>query len=321
MTIELERALFLALAEQSSLSLPKWCEAQGISYEVGEKVFDTIQAQGGFYTREGEWIDRISPYTPLNQEAISTRLQACEIPVVVEVLFDTDSTNKAVLAVDPLDSAALCVAEKQSSGRGRQGREWSSPLGRSLYFSLRYPFKLDDYARLSPLSLQVGMDLVEVLRAFGIDANLKWPNDIWVQGEKLAGILLETFPREGSVMVVIGIGLNNHTMRETLSASYNATSCETLLGTPLDRNSMAALLAQKLYESCERIAQGESLRIDERWPDYSALLNTRVKVISGDSVIYGQELGVDGDGALQFMDEDGKLHSIYSGELSLRPAE
>src|SRR5699024_2372240 len=93
----------------------------------------------------------------------------------VEVLFDTDSTNKAVLAVDPLDSAALCVAEKQSSGRGRQGREWSSPLGRSLYFSLRYPFKLDDYARLSLLSLQVGMDLVEVLRAFGIDANLKWP--------------------------------------------------------------------------------------------------------------------------------------------------
>jgi len=126
----------------------------------------------------------------------------------VEVLEEIDSTNTELMrraraaALDPV----LLVAERQTAGRGRLGRGWHSQAGQSLTFSLGLSLAPRSW---SGLSLVVGLSLAEQLHA---DVRLKWPNDLWLMGRKLGGILVETAghadEREGPRSVVIGVGIN-----------------------------------------------------------------------------------------------------------------
>ena len=129
--------------------------------------------------------------------------------VAVEVVHETGSTNADLLArAASLTEPLLLVAEHQTAGRGRAGRSWlSSPEG-SLTFSLAWRFEGGPQALIG-LPLAIGVALAETLAGLGVQVQLKWPNDVLKDGDKLAGILVETQSAPGGgIWAVTGIGLN-----------------------------------------------------------------------------------------------------------------
>src|SRR5690606_37620720 len=134
----------------------------------------------------------------------------------LEVLFSVDTTNAWLLQQVRQqrrwledNGCAVCLAERQTAGRGRRGRAWVSPFGSNLYFTMAQNFQGGALA-LEGLRLVVGVSVVEALAGLGIKGlGLKWPNDVFCQGSKVAGILLEmNGDVSGECQVVIGIGLN-----------------------------------------------------------------------------------------------------------------
>jgi BirA family biotin operon repressor/biotin-[acetyl-CoA-carboxylase] ligase len=227
----------------------------------------------------------------------------------VEVLPAVDSTNSELMRrakagrLDPV----LLVAEQQTAGRGRLGRTWHSGASGSLTFSLGLPLAPENW---SGLSLAVG---VSVARSLHRGLRLKWPNDIWLEDRKLAGILIETASFGASRLAVIGIGIN---VRARAGAGLSiAPAClqELLpeLGAPavLLRIVPALVQALLLFE-----AQGFAPFLAEF--NKRDLLRGRAVVLS--DATSGEAAGVDGTGALLVHTSAG-MKAITSAEVSVRP--
>jgi BirA family biotin operon repressor/biotin-[acetyl-CoA-carboxylase] ligase len=242
----------------------------------------------------------------------------------LRVQEQVDSTNTRLLDLAQQGQCHKCVvaAEWQSHGRGRRGRHWCSPLGGGLTFSLLWHFQRPLTA-LSGLSLAVGVGLARALRGMGVgEARLKWPNDILVDGRKLAGILIET---HGDVLsaasAVIGIGVNVRTVPDDGEArGFRPVALEDVLGRLPDRNEVLIAMLHELDGVLKLFdAQGFAPFADE-WQSLHAWQGSRVQVIgaSGNDILHGIALGVDEAGVLRLDTGEG-VRLIHSGEVSLRP--
>jgi BirA family biotin operon repressor/biotin-[acetyl-CoA-carboxylase] ligase len=232
----------------------------------------------------------------------------------LNISFSTKSTNLDAMygAQSGVDSA-IYLAEHQSEGRGRRGREWQSPLGTNIYMSMLVSFQ-SGIAALEGLSLAVAVMVVRALQKSGYSGfSLKWPNDILLDGRKLAGILLElTGDVAGPCKVVVGIGINTQ-----LSAAYVSRieqPVADLAGSfaiPPDRNFIAACLICAL---CDGISQFEAAGFSAFHKDWEALDHYRgkqVQIGSGAAKAEGIVLGVDVRGALRVETVDGLL--VFNG--------
>jgi BirA family biotin operon repressor/biotin-[acetyl-CoA-carboxylase] ligase len=211
----------------------------------------------------------------------------------------TDSTNTRAreLAAAGAPHGTLVTAAEQSAGRGRQGRSWSAPPGQALLCSLviRRPRPL--------LSLTAGVAVAEVI---GDDARVKWPNDVLVDGRKVAGILVEGRPQEG--WVVLGIGVNVALRTEDLPAELRDRA-GTLGLAPTEIESTLARLMGSLSAWLER-SDGEILTA---FSERDALLGQTVAWSEG----RGQARGVDDRGRLLVFTEDGREAALWAGEVHL----
>lgn len=268
-------------------------------------------------------------YQPLSNEKILKALPAdLAEKIVVKNSFVTDSTNtdlekvKLPVRQDVGDkTAAIAVTEMQQGGRGRRAKRWISPLAKNLYFSFKYHFPQSALPYLSILSLRSGIALLEALQVFGIEgAKVKWPNDIWVNGQKLAGILVESTVTSHGIDVIVGMGVNNQKDHFDEIVGNNPTNCETVLGKPLDRNLLIAELAKRLYCICQQITEAPESLLDLRsqWEKHSYFFGKTVRLISDSGEEIGQEIGIDESGALLIQYADGSIKSHLSGDLSLR---
>jgi BirA family transcriptional regulator, biotin operon repressor / biotin---[acetyl-CoA-carboxylase] ligase len=216
----------------------------------------------------------------------------------VEVVAETTSTNADVAARFRAGEGEglVLVAEHQTAGRGRLGREWVSPAGSSLTVSfLVLPAGVDP-ARWPWLPLLTGIAAAAaVRRVTGVEVGLKWPNDVLAGGLKLGGILLERVERDGRAAAVVGVGLNCTQTAAELPVP-GATSLALAGADPLDRTALLAALVEELDHRLRRWAGGEDLR-----PEYLALCTTpgqevRVSVPGGE--VTGTAVDVDGSGRL-----------------------
>ena len=241
------------------------------------------------------------------------------------VRFGIDSTNSWLLE-RPLakgDVARACLAEFQRLGRGRRGRNWVSPFGGNIYLSLRYRFARGA-TQLGGLSLAVGVALCEVLRAEGaVGLGLKWPNDVLLDGQKLAGVLLEiSGETNGPCEVVIGVGVNlRSTGLRGAAIDQPWADLESALGRQVSRNSLAARLLHRLLETaaCYDSQGFEIFRKAWEMSDILAGREVLLKMPAGE--VSGVMQGVDEDGALILSLPNGELRRFHGGEVSLRPAE
>ena len=242
-----------------------------------------------------------------------------QIPAIE--IFDTiDSTSAYLLRCidDQKSIPRVCLAEAQTNGHGTQGRSWHSPAALNLYFSLLWSFEqTPNHAQ--GLSLLVGVVVVEALKKLnlGVSFQLKWPNDIFVNNEKLAGILVESRSKGSSLaQTVIGVGLNVNMDKQTSHPVSQAwTSLAALSGKPLDRNLIAAYLIDAFVQNFECYRDRGFGFFKTRFDQYDMTLNKPITVTHLDKTQQGIGKGIDDEGCLTFQTAQGEIQTIRSGRV------
>lgn len=242
----------------------------------------------------------------------------------LDVAWSIDSTNSALLREQtPRHGAAILLAERQTAGRGRRGRAWTSPLASNLYVSVARYFS-GGLARLGGLSLVAGVALAEALHALGYaDTRLKWPNDVLVCARKLGGILVEGGGEHaGPVRAVIGIGLN--VRMPQAGAVIDQPDIDqpwidlAARDAPLpSRNALATAVLSHLLPAFETFDRDGLAPFLPRYAAHDGLAGRNVTVQAGDGDHVGQALGIAADGALRVGLADGE-RVFHSGDVSVR---
>ena len=321
------REQLLALLADGGLHSGEWLAAQlqvtraavwklihGLS-ELGI----TIEAQHQGY-RLPQAVDLYDPQKIINLcGARSVCLQQ------VECLFEVDSTN-SYLSRYPVRSsgqAVLCVAELQHAGRGRRGRTWVAPFGESICMSLGWMFETMP-PNFSSLSLVVGVAITRVIRAVGAqDVGVKWPNDLFWQGRKLAGVLIEMRGEpDGQAQVVIGVGVNYRFSDATRAAlteqQLQVCDLHEILKSHLpSRNQFVALITCELLQCLNEFARTGFVSFKSEWSNYDVLHQQAVQVLQADQRLIGIAQGVTAEGSLLLRTDEG-MQAFHSGEVSLR---
>lgn len=237
-----------------------------------------------------------------------------------DVLGSTNAHILRLLNQQSLDKAYCVSAEMQEAGRGRRGREWHSPFGQNLYFSLLWRFE-QGMAMLDGLSLVVGLALLRALQKVSDKKfELKWPNDVLYQGKKLAGILLEVVgDPTGVCHVVMGVGVNVNSGKDTGETIIDQawTSLYDIEGHKIDRERLLAETLNELLQALPLFEQQGFTAFAEQWAQYDAFYGQEVFVQLGDKAIYGIADGVSHTGELRLINHNG-LQLFNGGEVSLR---
>ena len=240
---------------------------------------------------------------------------------LLELLLDVDSTNTYLFdrASDHMGKRYAVFAEKQSSGRGRRGRQWVSPFGRNLYMSLLVSFS-GGMSALEGLSLTVGVAVERALVRLGIQGvGLKWPNDIYADGRKLAGILLEVTGEYNShCQVVIGIGMNLSMSQDEAREIDQPWVDLRSLKPDLSRNDVAAVLLDELLSCIDEFQKEGFAPMQQYWSERDIYHGQEVTVSSPSQSITGVVSGVNRKGELMLRTTRG-MEVITAGELSVRP--
>ena len=232
------------------------------------------------------------------------------------------STNAFILKhAEDLVSGDICVAEYQSAGRGRRGRVWVSPYGCHLYFSMFWQFP-HGMAQAMGLSLVVACSIVTVLEKLGVkDVGVKWPNDIYLEGRKLAGVLIEMSGQTDSECnLVVGIGLNMAMGGQHASLIDQPWSDLTSQLQMPDKTALLALLQKQLQQDLSLFQQAGLTVFTERWAVADLFVGQLVKLLMGQDEVHGLCKGIDDQGAIVLETENG-LQSYIGGEISLRKAD
>lgn len=235
----------------------------------------------------------------------------------LQAVAEVGSTNTVLLERSRRDAQPqLLVAERQHAGRGRLGRDWWSAPGDSLTFSLAWPCEGWPLDQLSGLSLAVGLALAEAIEPAGRRLRLKWPNDLWLDGRKLGGVLIETAASAGGAprVVVIGVGLNLRAPQASPERPLDGPAAGAIELDP--RWSAPLLLSAVLPPLVELLEgwQGLTPTVLASYAPRDALAGRR---IAGGG-LEGVAEGVSAAGLLRLRDDAGALHELRAGEARLR---
>ena len=305
-----------ALAEQLGLSRAAvWKAAR----KAGERLGLTIESRHGTGYRLSEPLELFDPVQFLGALSHPARSPIARL----EILDDIDSTNAHLLAAGHAGapSGTLCLAERQSAGRGRRGRTWVSPYGANLYLSLLWRFPQGP-GHLGGLSLAVGAALAQALEAAGVAGiGLKWPNDLLWQRRKLGGLLIEVAAEaQGPSLVVVGLGLNTR-LRGVQAQGIDQpwVDLDEILGPQgYSRNRIATLATKALVTTLERYGREGLAPFLPLWERYDRYRGERVEIRQGERAITGAQAGITIEGAWR-LEVAGEVQIFTAGEVSLRP--
>ncbi len=244
--------------------------------------------------------------------------RGCSLGRPMVLLATTTSTNDEArqAARQGAPHGATWVAERQTAGRGRRGSAWVSPAGEGLLFSVLVRLACAP-ARVPPVALVVGLAVRDAVAraAVGATVAVKWPNDVLVEGRKLAGVLVEAITVGARVeAVVIGVGINVHTRVFPADLADRATSVALVSTEPPDRASILADVLASLDRDLHVVVGRGLGLVRGRLEQADALRGRRVRSDTGDS---GVASGIDEDGRLLVRRDDGILARWSAGEVHL----
>lgn len=257
----------------------------------------------------------------LDEKKIQAEILAENCPYLssIEILPIIDSTNNYLLKKNAAPSGYICFAEQQSAGRGRRGRDWISPFGKNLYFSLCWQFS-GGLTALAGLSLAVGIAIARGLQKYGIQkAGLKWPNDLVHGQQKFGGILIEvTGDASGPCRTVIGVGLNlemPHSSGRQITQQW--TDIYSILGRRPERNRIAGLMLNELLAMLPDFENSGFSTVHTEWPKFDSLYGHAISILTNNGEVTGNAAGVDNSGNL-LLKTDEAIRTFHSGEVSVR---
>lgn len=236
----------------------------------------------------------------------------------VAVFEEIDSTNEYLLShYRTLPNGSLCLAESQTAGRGRRGRQWYSPLSQNLYFSMLWRYEIANLAHISALSLVVALTIAESFEQLGVpNIQIKWPNDIYYQGKKMGGILIETRMDKQDLYLVIGIGLN--LAMPQIDPKIVTQPWADLSSYQFDRNQLASTLALLLQQTLIEYPHVPFSTYLDRWQKFDLFYQQPVKLLTEQGEIHGISQGINAQGEL-LLQQGSDLNAFAIGEISLRP--
>jgi BirA family biotin operon repressor/biotin-[acetyl-CoA-carboxylase] ligase len=291
-------------------------EQLGMSRAAINKHIQTLRDWGvDVFTVPGKGYSLPDPIQLLNEELIKSQIETGAVAVLPVI----DSTNQYLLdRIETLQSGDACIAEYQQAGRGRRGRQWFSPFGANLYLSMFWRLEQGPAAAVG-LSLVIGIVMAEVLRGLGAEnVRVKWPNDLYLNDRKLAGILVELTGKTGdAAQIVIGAGINL-AMRNVATDVINQSWINLQeAGINIDRNALAIRIIKELRKALHLFEEEGLIPFLPRWKTLDNFINRQVKLIIGDREIYGISRGINEQGGL-LLEQDGVIKPWVGGEISLR---
>jgi len=239
---------------------------------------------------------------------------------------EIDSTNNYArnAAQQGAPEGTVVVAETQTAGRGRRGRTWFSPAAQGIYMSiiLRPVMPLPQLARIP---LMAAVALAETLRAIpGLDARIKWPNDILIHNRKIAGILSEAVAdMDGIDYVVVGFGLNIHNDLSEFPPDLRmpATSVQAEQNQPLSRVRLMQTLLYNLELRYKQLLAGDFNLILNKARDLSMVIGQDVRLETSAGSVIGRAIDLNQDGYLVVAGPDGSIQTVMSGEIEVVDSE
>jgi BirA family transcriptional regulator, biotin operon repressor / biotin---[acetyl-CoA-carboxylase] ligase len=240
----------------------------------------------------------------------------------IQVFEQTTSTNDVVekLARDGVREGVVVFAESQTRGRGRLGRKWVSPVRKGLWFSilLRPNLRPQETTQLTvATATALRRAIVSQTR---LPVEIKWPNDILINGKKVAGILTEMsaeLDRVRHVIPGIGIDVNQDAHEFPPELRKIATSLKIESGESLSRPALAIVVLRELDKDYSRICAGKFAEVAGEWVDHCSTIGRDVTVQIGDRKIRGRAESLDDDGALVLRTEHGRLQRITGGDVTV----
>lgn len=240
----------------------------------------------------------------------------------IQVFQRTTSTNDVIerLARDGVREGAVVFAEAQTHGRGRLGRKWTSPQGKGLWFSVLLRPDLRPQA-VTQLTIAAATALVRAIATTtGLVPAIKWPNDVLLQGKKVAGVLTELSAEVDHVKyVILGIGVDVNLALEDFPSELRpiATSLKLEAGRHISRADLASAILRELDHDYGRIRRGQFAQLADEWQEHCTTLNSNVTIRLGPRIIIGRAESLDDDGAMLVRTEHGHLERIIGGDVTM----
>jgi BirA family biotin operon repressor/biotin-[acetyl-CoA-carboxylase] ligase len=311
-----QQALLAVLADGAFHSGEQIGVKLGISRAAISQQIKSLRLLGlEIFSVTGKGYRLNTPLQLLNRESIQQHLN--DVPVHTCAVID--STNQYMMAqLDRWQKGECLLAETQTAGRGRRGRQWHSPFGSQFIMSMYW--RLDDGPSAAMgLSLAIGVAVIQALESVGYrDLSLKWPNDIYMARRKLAGILVEMSAAVGGIChLVIGVGVNLN-LPDAVIAQLDQP-CAHLAEQPVvvDRNQLSATIIRALRNALALFEKQGLTAFLMDWNRLDIFMQQPVQVLLGSQVIHGIYCGIDGQGNMLLQDLEG-MHKFVGGEISLR---
>ncbi|MGR9071872.1 MAG: bifunctional biotin--[acetyl-CoA-carboxylase] ligase/biotin operon repressor BirA [Gammaproteobacteria bacterium] len=319
--------LIRLLADGEFHSGSELSQSLGISRAAVWKQMSAIGDLGiGYSAVQGRGYRLDSPIELLDEASIRNSIDAGihELVSAIEIHDVIDSTNNYLINQDRCGpgSGVICLAEYQTAGKGRRGRNWVSPFGNNIYLSVLWEYSCGPSA-LSGLSLAAGVAVIRALKRVVSDHfRLKWPNDIFWNFKKLGGILIEmTGGAEGPCRVVVGIGINlllNPNKAKSIDQDWVDLTRITGGEVP-SRNRLAGFLIGELMPVISNFENGGLDDYLDEWRDCDCLKDNPATVFAGSRQVTGVVRGIDHNGLLRLQLPDGNIRVFASGEVSFSP--
>lgn len=290
-----------------------WKQIQRLEAELGLEI-SAVRGRGYRLSSPLELLDAGQIRDELNDVA-----RECLEQLTLQTI--TPSTNGCASADPPTEigRARAWLAEHQTDGRGRRGRQWVSSFGENLYLSIVWRFELP-MTELGGLSLVAGVVVAEVLAQLGLEGHsLKWPNDVLVDGRKLCGVLLEVSGEaDGPSTAVLGVGVNFRLpARQGSKIDQPWTDLSRSNAPVISRNRLAGVLLDRLIEACREFGVGRLAPFLPRWDRFDPFKGQVVRVVRGPNSSKGIYRGITPSGAILLEGPSG-LGEYHAGEVSLR---
>ena len=309
--------------QNGNLSGTQLSQLLGVSRTAIWKHINNLREQGYIIQAiPGQGYRLINKPDKLTSSEIRAVLETQLLGNQIIALEETDSTNDVAKDYGKQDTAEglLVIAERQTRGRGRRGRNWLSEPG-GLYFSLLLRPKLS-LAEVSTITLLVAISIVQVLRKdYQLPAVIKWPNDILIDNRKVCGILTELSADPETIKyLVLGIGLNCNSATDNWPEEIKAiaTSLSHVLGYHIDRIKLLNQLLLQLETNYLNFIKGEFGQLIPLAREYSCLLGKNITVNTHHQTYTAKAIDINSDGSLLIQKENGKLTNLWAADVSVR---
>ena len=231
-------------------------------------------------------------------------------------VFSTNSIAK-FLANHSADEGTVLISEIQTKARGRSGKKWEAPDG-GVWMSLILRPNVPT-ARIGLITLATGVAIAKSIRSLGVDARIKWPNDVLIHGKKISGVLTEVNATFNEIdWIVVGIGIDSNLKLEDFSEDIRigTTTLTEELPTKVDENELIAIFLNEFEKVYELYKDGEIETILKDWRDLADTIGKYVNITqTGGKITQGYVVGINHEGSLIIERQDGTLEKIISGEL------